>query len=395
MKRLFIILSILLITPSLFSYYPSYESKTTLAPFKSYRILLEADMFSTSAYFDSEGNRVEMSEGDSFTKTDGQVSLMYGQSRQLELGLGMRFRQNTSEQVIGTQTLSNSNSGLESYYGSLRYLFNPQKKLNYTFDLLFRQTAYTNKEYALNDSIPTDEIILGDSGSSYLIGMTLSYQRTKTHMLSGSAAYSSPGSNLSTEIPWKVESGWIWDRMGILIGLDGVKSMKSDEFSNNPTSKPRQPTGATAMFNGINREFMRYYGGINYSFEKWRMGVVAGKTMSGISTDEGMSVGLNVIWGNKGITREEEKREAFKEYNIEATVIKISPRGKFVQIDQGVSGDIEKGMRFDIYKTDFFGGNELVALGVAYEVGGDKSILKIVKKYQNLDIEKGFTARAR
>ena len=73
--------------------------------------------------------------------------------------------------------------------------------------------------------------------------------------------------------------------------------------------------------------------------------------------------------------------------------LKVSPRGKFVKIDRGVASDVEKGMKFDIYRTDYFGGNKLMATGVVYQAGADWSIVKLVKKYGAGSLKKGDTAR--
>ncbi len=85
--------------------------------------------------------------------------------------------------------------------------------------------------------------------------------------------------------------------------------------------------------------------------------------------------------------------ESFKEYVVDGSVLKVSARGNFIRIDQGLSTDVEKGMKFDIYQTDYFGGNVLVASGIAYEVGADWSIIKLVKKYKEIEIKPGFAAR--
>jgi hypothetical protein len=64
-----------------------------------------------------------------------------------------------------------------------------------------------------------------------------------------------------------------------------------------------------------------------------------------------------------------------------------------VRIDQGLSTDVEKGTKFDIYQTDYFGGNVLVASGYIFEVGSDWSVIKITKKYNEIEIKPGFAAR--
>ena len=114
---------------------------------------------------------------------------------------------------------------------------------------------------------------------------------------------------------------------------------------------------------------------------------------AGASTDKGIEAGVHIAWSTQGAQEEDRKVGRFKEYLVEGTVLKLSPRGKFIKIDQGLSNDVTKGLRFDIYKTDFFGGNVLVAAGIAYEVGSDWAIIRLVKRYEKIQIKKGFTAR--
>jgi hypothetical protein len=89
------------------------------------------------------------------------------------------------------------------------------------------------------------------------------------------------------------------------------------------------------------------------------------------------------------------KKDRFKEYTIEADVVKVSNRGRFIRIDKGVSSGVAKGMRFDLYNTDFSGNNLLIAEAVAYKVGATSSILKVVNRFSRKPVEVGFTARAR
>jgi hypothetical protein len=51
-------------------------------------------------------------------------------------------------------------------------------------------------------------------------------------------------------------------------------------------------------------------------------------------------------------------------------------------------------MRVDIYKMDFFGENILVATGVVQELKASWSIIRLIKKYRRMKIEKGWVARA-
>jgi hypothetical protein len=104
---------------------------------------------------------------------------------------------------------------------------------------------------------------------------------------------------------------------------------------------------------------------------------------------------MNINLNSEGVTAESVKIDSFKEYQIEGSVLKVSARANFIKIDQGLSTDVEKGMLFDIYQTDYFGGNVLVASGYIQEVGSDWSVIKLTKKYSDIQIKPGFAARGK
>lgn len=370
----------------------SYSPLAEISKYKSYRIILDGKATTSSGTFDKDGAEETFAEGDSFTQADFRGTLLYGYGKNYELGVSVNGRSVTSK----VNEVSASNSGVQSYKGIVRYQFKSPSKSQYTLHLEFGQAANSNNSFAPPATAPTDEVNLGDEGSFYTAGLSYSYQRTKEHSLSLFAGYQVPGDNLSPEIAFSVETGWTWKKWGALIGLEGVKTMSGDQYSDSPELKPRQSFGPSALYNSINRDYMNVYGGLNYALNsRWRLGGYGGQTMSGVYTDKTSFAGLKIVYASSGVSREDEKIESFKEYNIEATIIKVSPRGKFVQIDQGISSDVSQGMRFDIYKTDFFGGNLLVATGVAIEVGASKSIIKLLKKYKKTKVEKGYTARAK
>jgi len=389
--------SLLLVTTFLLSSYsfakqvPYRPASFVINP-KSYQIDQSFSMFSTLATFDQDGLEEELVEGTSFSMIDSNSALRYGFGDQLELRAGIRYRQLSSEHVSGSDTVSFSNSGLESYMLGGKYAFKSRSKWRFALDASYRMTTYTNEEFSKTQT-PTEEIVLGDSGKEVEIGLHTSYQRNKNHFFSTYFAYKMPSNNMSQEVPYMLESAWGYTNWGFRLGLKGVYSLEMDDFKDVPADKPRQSTGPTRMFNSINRSWMTPYVGINYAFNTIRMELSAGQRISGVSTDKGLEGMVNFVWNSRGVTKEDLKVESFKEYEIEATVIKISPRKKFVKIDMGVSQDVDKGMKMDIFQTDFFGGNVLVAQGVVYEVGADWAIIKILKRYRKIEIKNGFLAR--
>ena len=84
----------------------------------------------------------------------------------------------------------------------------------------------------------------------------------------------------------------------------------------------------------------------------------------------------------------------FKVYDIEASIVKLSPKKQFVIIDKGLGSDVRKGQRFDFFFTDYLGGNVLLGSGVVTEVNADQAVVKLTARYSTkYEIKEGTTAR--
>lgn len=355
---------------------------------EAYAISTGLKVFSSSAFYDSEGVEFALDEGNKYRLMDVDLAISYGVGKNLELaGMG-RFR-NISSTLNSEVT---QKSGAESLGVEAKYSLQPVGNTRWAAGMHYRQTLYSENSYDASSQVPAEEIILGDSGSEYGIDLYV------THLAGalkwdGKIGYSSPANNLSDEVPYKFEGLYRFDKFTVLAGIEGIFSLKKDEYTETPTLKPAQATGATRLFNSINREFVAPYVGANYAFDKVLFTVKGQTVMKGVSTDKGSAILVNLTWNSSGKTPESVKENSFKEYQVEGSVLKVSARGNFIRIDQGLATDVEKGMKFDIYQTDYFGGNLLVASGIVYDVGADWSIIKLVKKYKEIEIKPGFAAR--
>jgi len=361
---------------------------------KAFEYELSGSYFNTVSIFDVDGVETELGEGESFSLLQSDLVLRYGYGSKLQFSGGISFRQVQAEYFLNYEAQTATNSGVESYFISIKYAVKANSKMFYSFDLTAAQTGYSNTQYTSTSQIPDQEIALGDSGSSYSLGSHISFKRTPDHYLSAFGAFRQPANDLSAEIPYYAESAWTWRTFAFYLGLEGIYSLGTDEFSSSPSQKQPQGRAPSGLYNSINRQFMAPYGGAYLTFGSWRVGLRMSSVMAGVSTDKGTRYTISLLKASGGKSVSKKVKEKFKEYRIEATVTKTSPRGKFIQIDQGLSSDVEKGMKFDIYETDFFGGNELVATAIAFEVGLNKSILKIVKFYSSKRVQKGYTGRA-
>ena len=354
----------------------------------AYSVNSSAMLFQTSAYYDVEGVETQKATGVDYKLIDVDFSASYGVSKNLEVAAFGRYRNinSTANEVSATK------SGLESGGVSAKYGFDFSGSARYALGAHYRQTLYKNDSYDTGSLPPSDNIILGDSGSEYGVDLYMTYF-LKSLKWDASVGYSSPSNNLSGEIHYNLEGMYRFTKLGFFAGIEGVKSLKNDPYTETPRLKPLQATGVTSLWNSINHEKMAPYIGANYAFDRLLVGIKGQSVISGKSTDKGSAFLINFDWSSEGITAESVKVDSFKEYQIDGSVLKVSARGNFIRIDQGLSTDVEKGMKFDIYQTDYFGGNELVGSGIIYEVGADWSIIKLTKKYKEIEIKPGFAAR--
>jgi hypothetical protein len=357
---------------------------------KEFTVNLDGQYFETVGFYDREGGESDISDNNSFNEKDLEAKLVYGINKDFEAGIFFRGR----EVVSKTGDTELTNNGLESYGVLAKYSFKPQKKWHYSAEVSYRNTAYTNSNFEAG-AAPNNEVVLGDSGNEFHLQLKVGRYLSKNLALNTRGGFKIPPNDLSNEITYGAELALQFSVLALLGGVDGVYSLNTDRFSDNVENKPSQNTGQTSLYNSINREFSNAYLGISHGQGRYRMSLVGGQRLRGYSTDKGNFFKLGIIWSSGGVKKSKELVNRFKDYDIEATVIKISPRAKFIKIDQGLGQDIYKGMRFDIYQTDFFGGNEIVASGRAHDVGADWSIIKIVQRYKDVAIKKDFIARGR
>lgn len=380
------------LTPLLVSAQSLTASPASTTPYKAYRIHLTGEYFKPTARFDLEGNQKFYDGNEDFRFAQSQLRLSYGWTNRLEIFGGARMRYVESMDFDGD---SLSNSGMESVFGGIKYGFpNWIDNWRFSVEALYRQTSYTNEEFAPLQA-SGNNIILGDDGSSFKLGMHAARNRfIMNSQFRGYLAYHRPANQLSQEILYDVSLNWFRDQWLFGGGFEGIYSLGLDDFEAEPGLKPDMNTGTTNLFNSINREKFEPYAVIGRQLSgRSHVDLRVSQVMQGKSTDEGTRFLLAFTWGSQGVSDAQRRVESFKEYSVEASVIKVSPRGAFVQIDKGLGQDVDKGMRFDIYQTDFLGKNELVASGVVYEVSASSAIIRLSQRYNETIIEPGFRAR--
>lgn len=371
----------------------SYVPSTQLLHKKGYQLHLGGDYFSTSKRIDSEGTKTELPEGESFNRYQVELGGLYGATDNLQFGLGARFRQNqtTFFNDQGDEVRA-AGAGLQSTYVTGQFAFDPVGQMQYTLDGIFRYTPYTNEVFS---SDKEEQLILGDDGNEYSVGIGATYAFKSNNFLTTRVGYRRPGQDLSDEIYWQAEGALVWKYLALIAGVDGVSSLKKDPYEEDPQNKPVFNTGSTALYNSINREWIAPYVGLNVALgDLWRVELRGSQVVSGNSTDLGTSFGIQLV------RRVDQKPQRtvdarFKSYDLEANITKVSPKKGYVVVDKGLADDVNKGMVFDFFEYDYVGGNVLIARGTVIQVKSDTAIVKITARFnRKKQIKEGLIGRS-
>ncbi len=365
--------------------YPATRGDADLLNEKAYCLQFQISQFYSTSSFSENGVEVPFSGDQGFSVIDSDFKLSYGIEKNLESTLFFKAR----NVKVNDGTTAASNTGPESVGISAKYQFGPIGNIKYALGVHYLKTLYTNTVYANENLVPKNSVILGDDGTEYGVGFFSTYLN-HPWKLNGALVYVSPPNDLSSEISYKAEILYQLKTFSFFAGIDGIYSLQRDQAIVKPFMASGMPS---KYFNSFNREKFSSFLGLDYLIGKVDLNFKVSMVLAGKSTDKGSLIQLGFSWGTEGVSPESVKVSSFKEYHIEGSVLKVSARGNFVKIDQGLSTDVEKGMSFDIYQTDYFGGNLLVASGVIHEVGSDWSVIKVVKKYSEIDIKPGFAAR--
>lgn len=373
----------------------SYEPLSYVLKDKNYQFKLSESFFQTTGFFDNSRTSQPLPNGSSFYRLDSDLTFRKNMTKTLEFVTFGKFRSQNSE-VMAANGVARSNSkiGFESLGLMLKHSLPPVERTRYSLEAGAKLATYRNPDFNIAD--PYGNLVLGDDVHELFFGGSVSYESSSKNYLNAKIHYNYPVSDLSQEFKYHFEGAMAWQKYTLLAGVQGIYTLGTDKYGDNTTAKPRQYTGATRLYNSINREYLAPFIGMNLGFnERWRVETKVASLMMGQSYDKGNEITLSLVYNSQNTTNEVSKARdgKFKTYHIEASVIKISPRGRYLRIDKGLTHDIEKGMKADLFEFDYLGGNKLLASGVVIEVGADSSVVKILSVHQNVEIKVGHLVR--
>ena len=341
-----------------------------------------------TAFFDDNGTTQNLNPGDDFFFIHSDLAVFWGLNDSFTLFGGGGIRYVSSESTSQSVT----NMDLENFMFGVRVQFKDLLSMMGNLEVRYKQKAYSNNFFNPGNA-PLDDLVLGNDGTFYQIGLNLTKQLSDAHLLQLSSAYVITPDYLSDQVDFDIQYLYKSTSFNLGFGVMGIYSLKDHPFSSAPSTRPVVSRGATRYFNGVNQEELSPYAQLGFKVSELSITTRASKTLSGIDTDEAFRLGVQLSVDIEGKDNTVERDSLFKEYSNSAKVIQVAPRGNFFKINQGLSTNVEKGMTVDIYQSDFFGGNVLVGSGVVFSAESDTSVIKVIKFDKKIPIKEGFIVR--
>ncbi len=370
----------------------SYVAPTKTLSKAGYELNFSGDYFTSSSRVALDGEELSFEDGEGFQRMQGSFAGSYGLTNQLQMSVGARLRSQVSTFSESSGRDDATAMGLESTWLKLMYAFKPVNRLYYAIEGEYRYRPFTNKEFKVGDD--ATDMILGDDGDSYSFGLGVTYHSPHNNYFTVRGGYRRPGQELSDEVYYQAEAAMVWKRISLLAGVDGVYSLGRDP--NEGETRLALNTGSTFLYHQENREWIAPYVGLNFAVGNlWRVELRGSQIVTGKSTDLGTGFGASLIRRSESSNPTKKIDRAFKSYDLEATISKVSPKAGYVVIDKGIAHDVEKGMVFDFYEFDYVGGNDLLARGTVIRVQSETSIIKITSRFKTKPLKEGVLGRAR
>lgn len=349
---------------------------------------LDLRRFSTDSLLDTSGNKTSLPSGDSFTMSNIDLNLIYGLWENFDFNLGLRGRQNESEE----SGKNYSNTGFESFWLNFKFQFLNTEKFTSSIELLFRSTFYSNN----NQMVESQQLILGDAGNEQALILNAGHKISNKFFLFGKAGINWPENVLSTEIIYDLKLSSLWEPIRLDIGVGGSISLYTSPYPSLEAARSafNLNTGGSNLFVSWNRQSTIPYMELSYLAGDFNFGLNLAGVVAGKSTDNGIFTGLYISYHIGAI------KEAFKGFNFVYSdfrslgkITELGPKTEHIKIPFGTSDDLEIGDKIYFFKEISNRREILMATGEIREIGVNWSIIGISEKLNKIALDESLLAK--
>jgi hypothetical protein len=408
-------------------FYSNSASATSIFHFENrhenegyWRLLPEYNSFGTTENYDNLGAKTKVPNLNSYTKTQLELTAIYGITRDLSV-FG---RISMGSVAFETTTLNGSGSGLTDQGLGLNYRIWESKESRGTrptsIDAQFSLDIPLYDNVGSRTSDPRQPL-RGDGSldiTTAAFGTIPLNQGTGMRLFAvAGLGYTIRGSGYSSALPYQLQVVGLPEKTGLLyrLGFHGFKSMSSDPATGTAYSPQAQSSpgvldtrdaAGSLIVDALNSSYMQLRATLGY---QWGIGDQVFLTyflpMSGTSTASlsGYLLGGQFRFGEgaKSSSTQRTTGEAQKgktkgklTYDLQGRVKQANDRLNLVKIDLGENDGVAKGQVFDIYRTSANGlAADLVARGVVTGVSATAAIVNLRQYKKEVWIQKGFIAR--
>ena|GEM_PF-5491466 len=360
----------------------------------------KTEFFHTMGTVDETGKRASFKSNEFYRKLDNNLSFYYAMASNFSIGLELLARYHESSPMQeDSSVVKLSSGGLESFKTFFLWNLMNTPSLSWTLEVFARQTFYQEKtsDPIKKETPDKERLVLGDDGSYLTFLLHGRFKIGTAWEFLSSLGYQKTPIRLSPEIPYNFAFSFAPKntRWMFFLGTEGILSLKQDRYQNTPEEKEQVPSGMSADINSINRSFISPYTQLGFGISENFLLSVKGFFQYGLtSSNSGPGAMLQLSMGNFLQENTAKKHlESFKQYEFEAIVSEVSEKQNYVRINNGERHYLQLGQKFDIFRSDYKGGEILVAQAVLIKIFPNHSILKVTIKFSRDPIQKGDIAR--
>jgi len=400
--------SAVLLTPYLGqASFENWEWRPRSVDERQIRLLPQAEIRTSTANFNSDGQREAVSDLNRVTWIHSGISSSYGLNSSFSLFGTLKW----AHQQVDHTTLNYSGTVFGPTDQSLGLNFRwPLEKTSPT--RAFGQTALEFQlqadfpTYSNGQAVTSGVPFLGEqtfdlTGGAFLrVPFGASQSDYWTVDLGSGLTWRSGGYSLS--IPAFVELQHITDRQG-LVGKTSVQGHFALGTDSNPLPSATNGAGGSYAINAVNPNRLQWEGSIGYRFSPTVAVHMYGRApiwgrQSAVMWTGGFQLEANL--GRHAGPRRPENQSAseygksnqgFVNYTLEGKVLKTNDRLNLIKIDKGLQDGIQKGQILDIFTVKEGGAaGEAIARGQVTSALDDQAVMTVIEYYKEIWIEEGF-----